>query len=154
MNSTEGCLVACINNYVWVDVSTGLFPKTRVLSDSYACIPCKSDYIRSGLVDKSVLLYSVWNFTGAVVPQKGSVLAQVCSDFSVRDWSLVCSDSPREQVQVCSPAWGVAWRGLGVAWAGLGPCLGGAWTGLHRALFWWGQGRAGALPRWGLGAVA
>ena len=153
MNSTEGCLVACINNYVWVDVSTGLFPKTRVLSDSYACIPCKSDYIRSGLVDKSVLLYSVWNFTGAVVPQKGSVLAQVCSDFSVRDWCVLIVPAsrcryvrlpgvlPGGALVLPGQGWGLALVGpgrgcigpyFGGARVGLGPCLGGAWARLHR----------------------
>ena len=66
MVSAEGCVLACINNYVWIDTSTGFFPsKGNLLQPSYACIPCTSEYILQSTT--SITLYSVWNASQATV---------------------------------------------------------------------------------------
>lgn len=63
--SEEGCAVACINNHVWIDFSTGLPPlsSSRRLQPHYACIPC------SALGER---LYSVWNSSRVFVPPSSS----------------------------------------------------------------------------------
>jgi len=63
------CFATCINNHVWIDIQTGLFPSQNnllPLSRLY-CIRCDSGYIASGLQPSSVAplptLYSFWNNT-------------------------------------------------------------------------------------------
>ena len=60
------CKVACVNNYAWINLSTGLSPNTPAaeVSQQLFCIPCLSSYMKSGLViPSSQNLYSVWNST-------------------------------------------------------------------------------------------
>jgi len=88
MLSAEGCLIACLNNYVWIDTSTGLFPSQKrtvvsgvyvgVLQARYACIRCSSSYLA---VAASVApnLYSVWNFSGGLSPFSSASLALAAS---------------------------------------------------------------------------
>ena len=80
--SEEGCAVTCVNNYVWIDFSTGRPPADNLLRPHYACVPCNSDFIRvpSGTTDQA--LYSVWNYRGVMIPQpnprdKTSIFAQM-----------------------------------------------------------------------------
>ena len=60
------CKVACINNYAWVNLSSGLSPTPsfsgKLTADLY-CLPCIGSYISSGLMPGTnpLLLYSFWN---------------------------------------------------------------------------------------------
>lgn len=70
--SDEGCVVACINNYVWIDFRTGLPPvpdTNHTLQAHYACIPCQCEYLGNQP------LYSVWNYAGVLVPLETVVVA-------------------------------------------------------------------------------
>ena len=68
--SQEGCLVTCINNYAWIDFTTGLPPsfsvssKNRELLPQYACIPCNSRFLGAAVG----AYYSVWNQSKIFVP--------------------------------------------------------------------------------------
>lgn len=69
--SGEGCVVTCVNNYAWIDFSTGLPPvpdKNHTLQARYVCIPCYCDYLGGQS------LYSVWNYSGVLVPLSGSLV--------------------------------------------------------------------------------
>lgn len=59
--SEEGCAVACINNYVWIDLRKGAPPADtgRLLRPEYACLPC------SFLGEQ---LFSVWNHSLVFMP--------------------------------------------------------------------------------------
>lgn len=61
MRSDNGCMVVCVNNYVWIDVQTGRQAQGPRLSPSYACLPCASEYMQGQATDHSAI-YSVWNF--------------------------------------------------------------------------------------------
>ena len=63
MTSDEGCLVACVNNFVWIDLKTGRFPLKRSLMPSYACLPCASTFLRAPLVTPGTPLYSVYTYS-------------------------------------------------------------------------------------------
>ena len=67
MVSPEGCLVACINNYVWIDTASGLFPQGNQLQGTWACVPCSSAFITA-----TPPLYSVWNCSGGQTPAHAS----------------------------------------------------------------------------------
>lgn len=56
--SQEGCQVACVNNFMWVDPSTGLWPQQP--SALHHCIPCSSSYVQ---LSNPGSLYSLWNAT-------------------------------------------------------------------------------------------
>ena len=75
MRSAEGCLVACANNFVWIDAATGLFPRGRALEARYACVRC------SGLAGRP--LYSVWNFSGGLSPFGPGEVASALRDMQV-----------------------------------------------------------------------
>lgn len=82
--SEEGCAVTCVNNYVWIDFSTGKPPQhtNNILKPHYACVPCNSDFVRIPLATTALPLYSVWNYSGVMVPHpnpkdKNSVFAQM-----------------------------------------------------------------------------
>ena len=90
------CQVACINNYAWINLSTGLSPNTPAaeLSQQLFCIPCLSPYMKSGLViPSSQNLYSVWNGTNVTeeVPLtlSGSALRYMI-DHNVRGGCYTC----------------------------------------------------------------
>ena len=55
--------MACINNYAWINSSSGLsFSSSSILTiKGLSCVPCDSPYVRSGLVGSSQKLYSIWN---------------------------------------------------------------------------------------------
>lgn len=63
--SQEGCAVACINNYAWIDLSNGMPPSStsRELRPEYACLPC------SFLGEQ---LFSVWNHSRVLSPLQGN----------------------------------------------------------------------------------
>ena len=90
MKSAEGCIVACINNFAWINmqtskpaITTGSFMTS--LQDHFACLPCESPFIKQGLIGSSsetsssssqLHLYSIWNYTQAPMLSvvKGSTL--------------------------------------------------------------------------------
>ena len=71
--SSEGCLVACVNNYVWIDTRTGRFPRSTksMLMPYHACIRCSSAFITQASQPQQQPLYSVWNYQGARLALKG-----------------------------------------------------------------------------------
>ena len=88
-----GCMLACVNNFVWLRASTGRSPFSSPtalllnLTDDMVCIPCGSAFITSGLASPPPgtvwpALYSVWNSTnttaGTIPPGRaGSALASM-----------------------------------------------------------------------------
>jgi hypothetical protein len=90
------CKVACVNNYAWINLSTGLSPNNAApgLQPELFCLPCLSTYIKSGLViPSSQLLFSVWNATNVTeeVPLtlSGSALRYMI-DHNVRGGCYTC----------------------------------------------------------------
>lgn len=62
----EGCFVTCINNYAWIDLTTGKPPLSSTTSNTnfqlqkqFACLPCNLINTQS----KPQAKFSVWNFS-------------------------------------------------------------------------------------------
>lgn len=70
--AVQQCILACVNNYVWIDVQTNmpLFHRSSSWPLPYdhsrhQCIPCNSDFFKSALqYPNTTVLYSIWNRIG------------------------------------------------------------------------------------------